>query len=86
MSVSTIVICKSSFKSESEFYDTFNTLIQCLLKMDYSIHIRWDEPGLGIAVIEFDHNDPELATYHPMWLTIDEAEDIFCSRQNDSEN
>lgn len=86
MYVSTITICKASFQDDYEFYDTFSSLIQCLLKMNYSIHIRWDEPGLGIAVIEFDHNDPDLATYHPMWLTIEEAENIFQSRQDNIEN
>ena len=75
--VNSIVICKEDYGSTEEFKNAVRDTIMLLLDANYETTVRYDEKGLGIVVIEFDH-DRNLAYGNslPYWLSPEEAESV----------
>lgn len=67
-----IVICKDNYDSEQNFHNAIKDAVMLLLANDYIMTVRYDEKGLGIVVIEYDHGESCGGRY-PYWLTADEA-------------
>ena len=78
-----LVICKDRYEDEYEFEDAIKTAIMLLLKNDYIMTIRYDEPGLGIVVINYEHDNPEWGCHYPYWLLPEESELIEYKNNND---
>lgn len=72
--VNTIVICKEDYKTQEDFENALKKAIMVLLDNNYIMTVRYDEPSLGIAVIDFDNQDRNMDTPYPYWLTIGQAE------------
>lgn len=74
---SELVICKDNYGNNQEkFEDAIKRAVMLLLENGYVMTVKYDEPGLGIVVIEYDYDDPELAGRIPCWLTQDELESV----------
>ena len=75
--VNRITICKDNYSSTEEFKNTIRDVIMLLLDANYETTVRYDEKGLGIVVVEFDH-DRSLAYDNPLphWLSLEEFESV----------
>ena len=79
---SQVIFNKERFANEVEMFTEIGKQLQILLKQGYTVVIRYDEPGLGIAIIEFAH-DERLEYWGgstTMWVTAEEAEEILEKR------
>lgn len=83
--VNCITICRSNFNSQEEFENSIKTAVMVLLENEYIMTVRYDEKGLGIVCIEFDHDDYDLCDNHPMWASLEEIESVMASRMYDDE-
>ena len=75
--VNSIAICKEDYDSTEEFKNTIRDTVMLLLDANYETTVRYDEKGLGIVVIEFDH-DRNLGYGNslPYWLSLKEFESV----------
>lgn len=81
--VNEIVICRSNFKSQEEFENSIRDAVMLLLKNDYIMTIRYDEPGLGIVAIEYNYANREYGDIYPHWLTPEEEDLVLSSKWED---
>ena len=79
--VNRITLCKDNYESESEFENAIKTAIMLLLNANYIMTVKYDEPGLGIVCIDFDHDDECLGCDYPRWLSPDEFETIVNAKE-----
>ena len=63
--VNSITICRDTYKTQEDFEDAIKKAIMVLLDNEYIMTVRYDEPGLGIVCIDFDHDDPQMGTPYP---------------------
>jgi hypothetical protein len=77
-----IVICKDNYDSEQSFHNAIKDAVMLLLANDYIMTVRYDEKGLGVVVIEYDHNDDSYGGRHPFWLTANEALSVAWENSN----
>ncbi len=85
---SQIVFDKERFTNEVEMFAEIGKQLQILLHQGYTAVVRYDEPSLGIAIIEFEHDEhfEPWGCSTPMWVTTEEAEEVLDRRcQNESE-
>lgn len=52
----------------NELFKTMGNLIEILTKSGYVCKVYADEPGLGIYVIEYDYENPELTCNELLWV------------------
>lgn len=74
--VNQIVICKDQYESQEEFQNAIRDAIMVLLNNDYIMTVDYDEKGLGIVVIEYNHSEQEFGCAYPYWLMPEEIESI----------
>ena len=74
--VNRITICKDQYKTQEDFEDAIKKAIMVLLDNGYIMTVRYDEPGLGIICIDFDHDDESIGTPYPYWLDAKQWESI----------
>ena len=72
----TITICKKDYKTHEDFENAIKKAVMVLLDNRYIMTVRYDEPGLGIVCIDFDHDDPSVGTPYPYWLYPEEWESV----------
>ena len=85
---SQIVFDEDRFTNESEMFAEIAVQLSILLKQGYIAVVRYDEPSLGIAMVEFEHDEhfEPWGCSTPMWVTAEEAEEVLNRRcQNKSE-
>lgn len=84
--VNSIAICKEDYDNTEEFKNTIRDAIMLLLDANYETTVRYDEKGLGIVVIEFDH-DRNLAYGNslPYWLSPKEFESVVWDDETNTE-
>lgn len=75
--VNTIVICKDTYKTQEAFENAIKKAIMVLLDNEYIMTVRYDEPGLGIVCIDYDHADMSIGSPYPVWLTPREEESVI---------
>lgn len=51
-----------------KLFDVMANALNVLLNSGYVCKVRADEPGLGIYVIEYESDDPELTTKELVWI------------------
>jgi len=80
----TITLAKKDVETKEDFFQRISKQLELLLEEDYVAVVRYDEPGLGIVVIEFEHDNnlDDWGCTRPMWVTPEEAEKIVCMREN----
>lgn len=75
--VNSMVICKDDYKNEEEFKNAIRDAIMVILNNGYIAVIRYDERGLGIVTIEYQHDNKEFGCSYPYFLTPDEYESVI---------
>lgn len=75
--INEIVICKDEYQSIEDFENAIKRAIMVLLENNYIATIKYDEKGLGIVVIKYDHADQSLGAPYPYWLTSKEIDKII---------
>ena len=73
----TIVFSVSNYNDDlDKMFEAITTVAKVLLNEGYVVLLRYDEPGLGIAVMEFEHDDnlSYWGVANPIWLTPEEIE------------
>lgn len=74
--VNELVLCKDNYSSQEEFENEIKNAVMLLLNANQIMTIRYDEKGLGIVSIEYEHDDQSYGDYYPYWLLPDEVESI----------
>lgn len=77
LDVNSIAICRDNFNTKEEWKDAIRDMVAALLDNNQVMTVRYDEPGLGIVVIEFNPDDRSLGCDYPIWLSPTEAESII---------
>ena len=78
-----IVLCADHYAKKSDMFEALGALIKILLDAGYIMTIRYDEPGLGIVVIDFNYADEEFGGPYPYWLEPEEQEQILWRDDDD---
>ena len=55
-------------KLGNKLFETMGQFIEILVKTGYICRVYADEPGLGIYVVEFDYDNPELTPNELIWV------------------
>ena len=71
-----IVICKDEYKTKEDFENAIRDAVVVLLNNNYIMTVRYDEKGLGIVAIEYNHSQEEYGAPYPYWLTQEERESV----------
>lgn len=74
--VNRLVLCRDKYKDDAEFWNVVSDATKLLLNADYIFTMRWDEKGLGILCIDYNHADTSYGEIHPYWLTYEQAESL----------
>lgn len=77
--VNTIVFTKE--KLGNDLFKVMGETIEILIKLEYVCKVRADEPDLGIYVIEYEYDNPELTTNKLIWFN--EEEQVLIDRGED---
>lgn len=80
--VNRITICRDTYKSQECFEDAIKKAVMVLLDNEYIMTVRYDEPGLGIVCIDFDHDDEAMGTPYPYWLNDKQWESVALDEDN----
>lgn len=81
--VNSITICRDNYSSREEWEDAIKKMVVALLDNRQIMTVRYDEPGLGIVVVEFNHDKLEWGCKYPYWLSPDEAESISWDNEDE---
>lgn len=81
--VNSIAICRDNFPTKEEWMDAIRDMVCALLDNNQIMTVRYDEPGLGIVVIEFNPNNQSFGCYYPYWLSPEEEESIIYDREKE---
>lgn len=84
--VNSIVICRSEYSSKEEFQDAIKDAIMVLLNNNYIMTVRYDEKGLGIVSIEYNHANKEYGADYPYWLSPSEVESVIWDDEKNEED
>jgi len=84
MKVNEIVFCRKDDETKEELFQRVGEQLKLLLGAGYLAVVRYDEPGIGVIVIEYQHDEnlDYWGCVQPMWVTPEEAEKIICMREN----
>lgn len=66
MEVRNIVLTRGDHGDK--LFEVMGELLKVLTTSGYVCKVRADEPGLGIYVIEYDYDSPEMARYELTWI------------------
>lgn len=74
-----IVFAKKDWETLPELFDRIGEQLKLLLNAGYIATVRYDEPNLGIVVIEFEHDEHHepWGCANPMWITVEDADKIL---------
>lgn len=81
--VNTLTICKDNYEDEFNFECAIGDAVMFLLKNDYIMTVRYDEKGLGIVCIDYEHCDKKYGCPYPYWLYPQHAEAIEDLKESD---
>ena len=82
--INRITICRDSFESHQDFEEAILRAIKVLLENDYIMVINYDEKGLGIINIEYNHSNQEYGCDYPYWLSPNEIESVVFDDKEDN--
>lgn len=75
--VNRITVCREEYKSKEEFENAIKDAVMVLLNNNYIMTVRYDEKGLGIVAIDYNHNDQAFGDAYPYWLLPEEYESVI---------
>lgn len=87
MKLNEIVFSRGKDETKEELFQRVGEQLKLLLEAGYLAVVRYDEPGLGIVVIEFEHNEylEPWGGNVPMWVTSEEYEGVWRIRNEKNE-
>lgn len=74
--VNELVLCRDDYEESYEFEDAIHNAVMLLLNAGYIMTVKYDEKGLGIVAIEYEHADQSYGCRYPHWLSPEEFESI----------
>ena len=74
--INQITICRDTYKTQEDFENAIKKAIMVLLDNEYIMTVRYDEPGLGIVCIDYNHEDQSYGYHYPHWLSPTEWESV----------
>lgn len=74
--VNSIAIVRNNYSTREEWEDAIKKMIINLLDNRQIMTVSYDEPGLGIVVIEFNPDQQEWGCKYPYWLSPEEEESV----------
>ena len=79
-----LIFTKKERETNKEFFERIGLQLSLLLAEEYVVVARYDEPELGIVVIEYEHDENfgALGCANPFWITEDEATIIKYNRED----
>lgn len=80
-----IVFCKDKYETETDWELAIGNAVMMLLNADYIMTVRYDEKGLGIVVIEFEHGERSYGGAYPYWLEPEEIEQVVFNDERKKE-
>ena len=83
--VNSIAICRDNYETREQWEDAIKKMVVALLDNRQVMTVRYDEPGLGIVVIEFNMDAREFGCDYPYWLSPEEIESVTFDEQGDNE-
>jgi hypothetical protein len=75
--VNSIAICRDNYNTREEWEDAIKKMVVALLDNCQIMTVRYDEPGFGIVVIEFNTDDPSVGCHYPYWLSPEEEMSVI---------
>ena len=72
-----LTICMDNYDSRQEWEEAIHTAVMLFLNAGKIMTVRYDEPSLGIVVIEYSSADRRLGCEYPYWLTPIEEESVL---------
>lgn len=82
--VNQIVICKDEYESKEDFENAIKDAVMVLLNNNYIMTVKYDEKGLGIVSIEYNHVEQEFGDAYPYWLFPEEWESVEWGKMDDA--
>jgi hypothetical protein len=83
--VNSIAICRDNFNTREEWENAIKTMVVALLDNNQIMRVRYDEPGLGIVVIEFNPDDQDMGCHYPLWLSPEEMYSVTWDEERENE-
>lgn len=85
MDTNTLVISKDNYKTSYDFEDAIKKAITLLLDANYIMTVSYEEAGLGIVRIDYEHADKSFGCDYPYWLSPEEFESVVrdCDKEGD---
>ena len=83
--INNITICRDTYKTQEDFENAIKKAVMVLLDNEYIMTVRYDEPGLGIVCIDFEHDDPSIGCHYPYWLSPSEWESVAWDDEEERE-
>lgn len=74
--VNSIAIVRDNYSTREEWEDAIKKIVVALLDNRQIMAVRYDEPGFGIVVIEFNPDQQEWGCKYPYWLSPKEEETV----------
>lgn len=74
--VNSITICRDNYRSKEEWEEAVGKMVVQLLHNRQIMTVRYDEPGIGIVVIEFNYDRLDYGNRYPVWLYPEEEESV----------
>lgn len=81
--VNNICICRDNYSTREEWEDAIKKMVVALLDNRQIMTVRYDEHGLGIVVIEFNHDKSEWGCKYPYWLGPEEEESVIYDEERE---
>ena len=75
--INNITICRDTYKTQEDFENAIKKAIMVLLDNKYIMTVRYDEPGLGIVSIDYNHDDQNYGDPYPYWLSPTEWDSVI---------
>lgn len=72
-----LILCRDDYSTQEEFENEIKKAVMLLLNSRKIMTIRYDEPGIGIVVVEYETDDISIGTYYPYWLLPQEEECVI---------
>lgn len=83
--INRLTVCRQNYLTQEEFENAIKEIVVWLMKEEYVMTIKYDEPALGIVLIEYDYLNEEYGGALPRWLT-PEDEELLISAREELEN
>ena len=75
--VNRLTFCKDNYKTVPEWRGAIADAVMLLLEAEYIMTVRYDEKGLGIVCIDFDHADQSYGGPYPYWLDSNDLDKYY---------